>query len=425
MRNMVQTASVPRRMAFAATAVALVVVLAVVLLGGGGRYRVSAQFDQVYGLIKGANVTAGGVQVGSVRSIVLGSDGYPKVTMDVEDGFVLHGDASASIVPPSVASEVGRVVELDPGRGATLAAGSLIPRSRTHVVQEFDQVLSTLDPSTRGEVRALLSRFDAATIGRGPDIARTLRSSAAAVGATADVAQELSADSRALNTLISSGDAVVSAIESQPGALGAFADQLSGLLSTVAAHQRQLAASIAATPAGIGAGIDALHSLQSSVGNLRGLVDEAKPGVTQLRLVAPDLTRLLAAAQPALAQVRRLVSSGPSQLNAIRPLLSTLQPVLGKGTPALSDAIPILNQTRARYPDAFGFFANWSGFFNNYDANGHGGRVGLVFTNPSQEQIGPSDTKPGILARPFLRDPGVLGGDPWTDYQSSFIGAGQ
>jgi len=50
---------------------------------------------------------------------------------------------------------------------------------------------------------------------------------------------------------------------------------------------------------------------------------------------------------------------------------------------------------------------------------------GSVFTNPPGNTLGPSDSGPGTLARPFLRDPGVLGGNPWSDYQSSFVGAGQ
>jgi hypothetical protein len=112
-------------------------------------------------------------------------------------------------------------------------------------------------------------------------------------------------------------------------------------------------------------------------------------------------------------------------LHAIEPLLAAALSVFAPGAQAFASLIPISNQLRVRFPDVFSFFVNWSEFFNDYDANGHGGRVGLVLTNPPTDLIGPSDSQPGMLARPFLRDPGVLGGSPWTDYRKSFIGSGQ
>ena len=41
------------------------------------------------------------------------------------------------------------------------------------------------------------------------------------------------------------------------------------------------------------------------------------------------------------------------------------------------------------------------------------------------ELIGPSDSGPGSVVRPFDRTPGSLEGEPWTDYWKSFIGGGR
>jgi phospholipid/cholesterol/gamma-HCH transport system substrate-binding protein len=408
-----------------ALAVIALSVALTLLLSGSGTYRVNAEFSQVYGLVEGGRVTAGGLAVGKVKSITLGQDGNPRVTMSVNNDYPIRVDATAKIVAPSVAGETNREIELAPGTGSTMPNGGTIPLSHTTEPQEFDQILSTLDPATRGEVRALLARFDAATAGRGGDIAATLPTSAAALGATADVAHELATDSLALRTLVDAGGRVTSAIESQPGALGAFADRLDGLLTAAAGRQQALQRTLNELPTGLLAGEGALARVDRSIGQLRVLVSEATPGMSELRTVAPDLRQFAAAARPALGQLAGLTHAAPRQLQTIQPLLNTAEPVLTSGSPALNDLIPVANQTRARIPDAFSFFSNWAGAFNDYDANGYGGRVGLVLSSPPTNTIGPSDSGPGRLARPFLRDPGAVGGDPWTDYQNSFVGAGQ
>jgi phospholipid/cholesterol/gamma-HCH transport system substrate-binding protein len=404
---------------------ALLVIALIIIVPGSGTYVVTAEFDQVYGLIPGGLVDVGGVPVGSVRSIWLGTDGYPRVRMSIDDSIQLSRSVRAVIATPSVAGEVNRVVELLPGSGAPLTSGATILRSQTSEPQEFDQVLSILNPGTRSEVRSLLSRFDRATAGTGPAISRTLASSAGALNATAAVVGELTAGTSSLSSLIDQAGNVTAAIDRDPGGLGRLATQLSALLTTTADRQRALNTIIRRAPSDLAAGIAALHRVDRSVPNLRALVHESTPAIVALHAVAPDLRGFLTAARPALAQLQPIVAQGAGQLHAIEPLLPAALSLFAPAAQAFASLIPISNELRARFPDAFSFFVNWSEFFNDYDANGHGGRVGLALTNPPTDLIGPSDSQPGMLARPFLRDPGVLSGSPWTNYRKSFIGPGQ
>ena len=98
--------------------------------------------------------------------------------------------------------------------------------------------------------------------------------------------------------------------------------------------------------------------------------------------------------------------------------------MLKRPAPVLRAANPMLDKVRVRLPDVFGFFSNWADFAANYDANGHAARVGLVFPPAPTNAIGPSDAEPGHMAAPFLTHPGVLEGEPWTDYEKSFVGGG-
>ena len=91
--------------------------------------------------------------------------------------------------------------------------------------------------------------------------------------------------------------------------------------------------------------------------------------------------------------------------------------------PVLRTANPMLDQARVRLPDVFAFFANWADFTSDYDANGHGARIGLVYSPAPTDPVGPSDSRPGYLDAPFTRTPGVLEAEPWTDFESSFVGS--
>jgi hypothetical protein len=101
-------------------------------------------------------------------------------------------------------------------------------------------------------------------------------------------------------------------------------------------------------------------------------------------------------------------------LRAAAPLLETMIPVLHR-------IGPMLDQLRVRLPDAFSFFANWADFTSNYDANGHAARVGIVLPPAPTNTLSPSSDGPGQLAPPYLRTPGALDGQPWTDYFKSFV----
>lgn len=412
--------STPRILAAAAPALVAVVVIALLRSGGGG-HELVASFDQVNGLIPGARVTAGGVRVGKVEDVDLGGDGYPVVRMRVNDEFHVLEGATARVRPVSLSGAVSRVVDIVQGSGPPLRSGGVLARRRDGSVQEFDQVLSTLDPRTREETRRTLAAFDRSTMGRGHDIEASLAHSAEALQGLADVARGIRGDGDAIRGLVVSTNRVAATIAQQPAPLASFVDRLNGLLQTTASRQRELAATFDAAPGALDAGTNTLARLSRSVGVLQTLVTAARPGTALLRTVAPDIRAFAAAAPGAASQLRRLTAQAPGQLRRIDPLLSDADVALRGLTPALGRSVDISNELRVRLPDAFGFFGHWADYATNYDANGHGARTGLALTNPPLNIIGPGDAGPGRLARPFLRPPGALEGEPWTDYRKSFL----
>lgn len=417
------TSRVSAPVAVLAAVVAAVAIL-VVASSGGGTYEVTAVFDQVNGLVKGADVEVAGTKVGKVEQIRLGEDGLPHVRMKIDGDYRLRRGATANLRSLSVAGEVNRFVSLRAGTGPELSDGAVLPRARTDEPVEVEQVLSTLDPATRREVRGLLAGLDASTQGRGDDIARTLAHSAAALGNTAGLLREVTADGHALKTFVHQGSTVVQTLAHDPAALGATATTLAGLLRTTARRQADLARTADLMAPGLDRPRAALTRLDASLGTLDALVRDARPGVRALVPFSRDLAPTLRAAVPGLRQLDGLVTRSPADAASLRRLLARATPTLDALKPALASGNPILDQLRARLPDFFSFFANWADFTANYDANGHAARVGIVVAPAPNNTVGPDDARAGHLRAPFLRTPGVLEGQPWTNYEKSFIGGG-
>jgi phospholipid/cholesterol/gamma-HCH transport system substrate-binding protein len=405
-------------------ALAATVGVAILLLSGAfaGSHRLNAVFDQVNGLVEGADVKAAGVDVGSVQRIWLGDDGLPHVAMDVDDGYQVHQGGTAEVRATSASGEVNRYVELTSGGGSQLPDDATLGTGSTDQPVEIGDVLSTFDPKTRTAIRGTLAGLANGTAGRGQDLAKTLTNSGTALTDTSDLVRQVNSDGEQVRTLVSDSHRILSALASNPAALGGVADRLGSVLATTGARERELARTAALLGPGIRSPRRALDRVDASVGTLRRLVRVARPGIAKLVPFSQKLRPALRAAVPTLAEASSLIKGAPGELARLDPLLSTAEPTLKTLGPVVRSAGPILDQARVRTPDFFSFFSNWADFTSDYDINGHAAKVGIVFPPAPLNTIGPSDSGPGNLKLPFLRTPGVLEGDPWNDYKSSFIG---
>jgi virulence factor Mce-like protein len=128
-----------------------VIVAGVLVAGGALAYRathkgtqVTAYFSEAIGVYPGSTVRVLGVPVGTVDAIAPQGT-QVKVTMTVNSGVAVPADAKAVVVAASVVSD--RYVQLTPAYtgGPQLAAGAVIPASRTAVPVEVDQIYTSLN----------------------------------------------------------------------------------------------------------------------------------------------------------------------------------------------------------------------------------------------------------------------------------------
>jgi phospholipid/cholesterol/gamma-HCH transport system substrate-binding protein len=412
------------RFAAGALIAAAVAVLLVVLLSGGGERRAIAVFDSVDGLVSGAKVTVAGVQVGQVEKIALGADGYPHVTLALPSDFRLRRGATADLRRASLSGEFNRYVALSPGDGPTLRDGALLGLARTDQPVEVDDVLSTLDAKTRRSVHGLLASVDAGTKGRGADLARVLRAAAPTLAEATAAVREVNDQGTAVADVLRQLHSVSGALAADPGATANATRSIAALLTTTASRERSLARTVAALPAAVAAPSAALARLDRAMPALRAVATSAQPAARALRPLAAALLPALGAAQPTVAAARSLAAAAPAQLTALEPLVRTARGVVPTLDSTLRQLDPMLDNARVRLPDFFSFFSNWADFTSNYDALGHAARVAIVLPPAPLNTIGPSESRSGALKPPFERTPGVLEGQPWMDFQSSFVGSG-
>jgi phospholipid/cholesterol/gamma-HCH transport system substrate-binding protein len=406
--------------------VAAVIAVGVIVVGAGGAERTyTAEFSDVRGLVAGAPVRVAGVGVGEVGRIRLGADGWPRVQLRLDGDLSLHATATAAVRLGSLSGEYNRYVSIVQGTGPALPDGAVLPRAQTRSPVELDDALGTFDAPTREQIRTIMGGLRAALGGRGAAIAATLRDSQAALDEVTAAAADVGDDGAAVSSALRSGRVIAATLAARTRQLGSTIDTAESLLHVVAGRARTVAGAVGGLPAGLDAVRGALVRARADLGPARRLVAAASPLAAELPATAGEAGAALRAARPALAQAAALTRAAPAAARALGPLLAEAGPLLAVTTRVLNGLGPMLDELRVRFPDAFSFFANWADFTSNYDANGHGARVGIVLAPAPTNALTPSSDGAGQLKPPYLRTPGAMDGQPWTGYAKSFLFKGR
>jgi phospholipid/cholesterol/gamma-HCH transport system substrate-binding protein len=199
-------------------AVALVLVLiggtvVLVRLASGHRHtNVIAYFDNSNGIYVGDNVVILGVPVGKIEKIEPHPDRV-KISFWYDDSYMVPADAKAVILSPSLVTL--RSIQLTPAYagGPVLRDGTVIPRERTAVPVEFDdlrqqleKLTETLQPTQPGGVSPLGAFINTAADnlrGQGGTIRDTILKLSEAVSALGDHSGDLFTTLKNVSTLVS------------------------------------------------------------------------------------------------------------------------------------------------------------------------------------------------------------------------------
>ena len=115
--------------------------------------RVTAEFVNAGQLVKGNEVKAGGVSVGSVKSIDVTQDGHAEVELGIStsDYEPLRRGTQVMIKQASLSGIANRYVDLKlgPANGEEIDDGGTIGPDQTGTAVELDQIFDLFDERTR------------------------------------------------------------------------------------------------------------------------------------------------------------------------------------------------------------------------------------------------------------------------------------
>lgn len=221
----------------AAIGAAIVVVLTLVAVAIGGvriferTYSLAVIVDDAGGLESGDPVRVAGVAVGSVTSIErVPEDGTLHVGFQVDSGIEISEASTASVRLRTLLGKKYLDIS-DPGTGATLASGDVIPVSQTQPSTDVDTLLNAAQPTIEqtdvGSINGVLAGVDRTLAGRGDQL-RTVFTD------LADLASTFSDREVELARLIQSTNSLAGVVERRDGELRSVLDGMDLVLATLA-----------------------------------------------------------------------------------------------------------------------------------------------------------------------------------------------
>lgn len=262
-------------------------------------YEIRGVFASSNGLRNGSPVRIAGVAVGAVTGIERGPGNTSIVSMRIDGrGRPIHRDAELAI-KPRLLLEGNFSVALRPGTPSApeLPSGGLVPRARTTVPVQIDQVLSTFDLATRGALHRTISELGAAL---GPD-----------PGADPSGRSAAPRGSRALRSAV---DELRRTLPSASKTAGALRGTAPGDLGRTVRSVRDVTTQLAADPV----------ALADGVTNFRRLTGVLAEENTPLRATTRSFARLLRVAPPALRAVDAALPATTRFADALTPALRTM-----------------------------------------------------------------------------------------------------
>ena len=236
---------------------ALLIVLAVaavayLLFAGVGGYRVKAVFLDAGQLVKGNQVQAGGVAIGSVEDVDITQDGQAEVTLEIDDGDYkpLRRGTRLLIKQNSLSGIANRFVDVQvgPDQGEEIQDGGRIGADDTQSTVELDSVFSIFDPRTRAATQDFIAGQAEALRGRGRELQAGVRYLNPALSTGSRLFGELTRDNKLLRDFLVDSSALVTALGERREDLAGVVRNLNRTFGALGSQQSALGESIERLP---------------------------------------------------------------------------------------------------------------------------------------------------------------------------------
>jgi phospholipid/cholesterol/gamma-HCH transport system substrate-binding protein len=333
--------------------------------------KVQAEVAQVPGLNPDSqnSVTIAGVKVGSVTKTAVSDRGTALVTMELEGDYKVHRDARVVLRPKNALNEMQ--VELNPGTAkAGLLGDGTIPLDQTSRPVQADEVLSHLDERSQVALTDLLLESDVALARAPENLPEGLDATSDTLSTLRPVVQELQGRREKIAELVSALSTISTAVGKNDERVTRLAAATSGTLSTLAASDDDLRASLRTLPG-------FTDELRSAMRSTQQLTDQLDPTLDGLHAASGELPRSLKRFRSTVGNLDRTVRAARPALDKAVPVVADLRPLVRHTRTALGPLTRIGSRldgdtrTVMTYLTAIkAFIYNTSSVFGAGDANG-------------------------------------------------------
>jgi phospholipid/cholesterol/gamma-HCH transport system substrate-binding protein len=320
-----------KKRALAAALVLLaVVIVAILLFRGDGGYRVTAEFVSAGQLVKGNEVKAGGVTVGSVKDVDVTQDGQAKVTLAITDGDYepLRRGTRVMVKQASLSGIANRYVDLQlgPANGDEIEDGGVIGSDQTATAVELDEIFNLFDPKTRTGLQDFFKGSAAMLHGRGQELRKGVHYLNPAFSTGSRLFQELTRDDALLEKFLVDSGTLVNALADRRDDLTGVVGNLNATFGALGRQQDALAESVERLPPFMRRANTTFVNLRSALDDVDPFVDAAKPAVKRLGPFLDEARLFARDGEPTIRDLSRTIAS-PGPHNDLIELVKSFPPL--------------------------------------------------------------------------------------------------
>ena len=423
-----------RRVLALALVLLAVVAVAVLLFRGDGGYTVTAEFINAGQVVKGNQVKAGGVAIGSVKDVNVTQDGHAAIKLSIDDGDYkpLRRGTQVMIKQGSLSGIANRYIDLKlgPANGGEIDDGGTIGPDQTATAVELDQIFDLFDHRTRTGLQDFFKGSAQMLHGRGTELRKGIHYLNPALSTGARLFKELTRDDALLERFLVDSGTLVNALASRRDDLTGVVRNLNGTFGALGRQQSALAESVDRLPPFMRRANTTFVNLRSALNDVDPFVDAAKPAVRRLGPFLEQARLFARDGAPTIRDLSRTIRQ-PGSHNDLIELVNSFPPLahvamddqqvnganrrgaFPETTDALNAAAPTIAFGRPYTPDFVGWMDDFS-TTGGYDALGGFSRAWI---NLSELLYGPGPKQhqfrrcPGANEQPAADGSNVFAGD--------------
>ncbi|MCW3041273.1 MAG: Mammalian cell entry related domain protein [Solirubrobacterales bacterium] len=358
---------------------------------------------QVGNLLSHDPVRIAGARVGQVLKRDVGTDGRPRIQLQIEPGTSLPADTHVAVRGAGLLG--ARYVELIPGRSTQpIADGATITGTPASYTYGLPETLDTFDAQTRGGLSDMVGGLGQGFFTNGAPLNDSIHAIGTRAAKFGVFSRKVLKREGAAGRLLPALDAAVAPLDANRERLGAAMPQLSGALEPFIVKRKDLRETLDVAPPTLAA----LRPDLAEGTRLLASVRRAATAATRTLPGAPaglhSLTALLKAAPVPLDRTNQLLKAVPAAVPGALRITSAVRPVLTPLRNLLTSASDPLH-TVARYSCDVVNFGETMRSMTGFAQPGPDGPIGkaqafrLQLLLPiSAEPLGVKDTS-GLLRR--------------------------